>query len=140
MEAQEPAVREFYARVPSLLGLWGGGGLLLASFLAIPSSPIFPGMPMLIACALIGAGLWFRFNPIVRLTDDEVSVKLAMLRPRKTVPVDDLKRVEATARKCVLHYRKATSGEGKVKIPLTSLAKADRDICAQVLQSRVPTD
>ncbi|KFF49063.1 hypothetical protein GY26_10935 [Gammaproteobacteria bacterium MFB021] len=113
---------------------------MLASLLAIPGSPIFPGAPILIACALIVAGLWFQFNPVVRLTDDHVSVKLAIIRPHTTLALDQLARVEATPRECVLYYRKARSGEGKLKIPLKSLAKEDRERCTLALRQRVHTE
>ncbi|WP_110688086.1 hypothetical protein [Salinicola aestuarinus] len=140
MPVQEKLDQAFYARVSSLIALCGGGGLLLASLLAIPSSPIFPGVPIFIACALIGAGLWFQFNPVVRLTNEHVSVKLAMARPRTTLALDQLIRVEATARECMLYYRKDGAGEGRLKIPLKSLAKEDREQCALALRQRVPFD
>ncbi|WFF43371.1 hypothetical protein EVC62_18780 [Salinicola endophyticus] len=140
MPVQENSDQAFYAKISSLIALCGGGGLLLASLLAIPSSPIFPGAPILIACALIVAGLWFQFNPVVRLTDEHVSVKLAIIRPRTTLALDQLARVEATPRECVLYYRKARSGEGKLKIPLKSLAKEDRERCTLALQQRVHTE
>ncbi|WP_110598227.1 hypothetical protein [Salinicola lusitanus] len=140
MPDQESPDQAFYAKIPSLIALCGGGGLLLASLVAISSSPVFPGAPILVACALIVAGLWFQFNPIVRLTEDDVSVKLAIIRPRTTLALDQIARVEATPRECVLYYRKESSGEGKLKIPLKSLAKEDRERCALALRQRVQTE
>ncbi|NWO56998.1 hypothetical protein [Chromohalobacter israelensis] len=140
MPVQENSDQPFYAKISSLIALCGGGGLLLASLLAIPSSPIFPGAPILIACALIVAGLWFQFNPVVRLTEEHVSVKLAMIRPRTTVALDQIARVEATSRECILYYRKDSPGEGKLKIPLKSLAKEDRERCALALRQRVRSE
>ena len=140
MAVQERSDQAFYAKISSLIALCGGGGLLLASLLAIPSSPVFPGAPILIACVLIVAGLWFQFNPVIRLTEEYVSVKLAIIRPRTTLALDQLARVEATPRECVLYYRKDSAGEGKLKIPLKSLAKEDRERCALALRQRVHTE
>ncbi|MCE3027516.1 hypothetical protein [Salinicola sp. DM10] len=47
---------------------------------------------------------------------------------------------EATSRECVLYYRKDGSGEGKLKIPLKSLAKEDRERCTLALRQRVHTE
>ncbi|WP_157956985.1 hypothetical protein [Salinicola aestuarinus] len=60
-----------------------------------------------------------------------------MIRPRTSLALDPLLRVEATPRECLLYYRKESAGEGMLKIPPMSLAKEGRERFALALRQRV---
>ncbi|WP_251978932.1 hypothetical protein [Salinicola avicenniae] len=133
--------QEFYARRQAKMSLVAGAGLFVVSLIAVGSSPIFPVAPFTIAGAMIGAGLWFQYSPVVRLMDDHLVVKLAPIRPTKTLLYSEIKRVEVTKRHYIVHYRRHDAGSDAVKtlkIPATSLAKEERDACGRALSSRVP--
>ena len=77
---------------------------------------------------------------LIELTDTAIAVKIAPVRPRKEIPYSQIKRVERFSDKKVFLYYDQDGGSEKLKLPLSSMAGADRRDFLSELEKHVKVE
>lgn len=85
---------------------------------------------------MIGMGVWFKKNAVVRFGPDYIVLNVAPLSTSKTVLKSEIKALHPKRKNYVLYYQQ--HGEGKkpkkMVIPTSLLVEEDRALCLSMLK------